>query len=75
MKSPLMVWYDGGASAWTLYGSVLALRFFCGAKLERQHLARNLIATRRPRKMREMLNVKEVARMLMIRKHAIPCDL
>jgi integrase/recombinase XerD len=56
--------HERGASAATINGSVSALRFFYGVTLKRQHLARSLVATRRPHRMREVLSVEEAARLL-----------
>ena len=56
--------HERGASASTINGSVSALRFFYGVTLKRRHLARGLVATRRPHRMREVLSVEEAARLL-----------
>ena len=56
--------HERGASASTINGAVSALRFFYGVTLKRQGLARSLVATRRPHKMREVLSVEETARLL-----------
>ena len=55
--------HERGASASTINGAVSALRFFYGVTLKRQHLARSLVATRRPHRMREVLSVEEAARL------------
>jgi len=56
--------HESGASAGTINGAVSALRFFYTVTLRRRDLARGLIATRRPDKMREVLSVEEAARLL-----------
>ena len=56
--------HESGASAGTINGAVSALRFLYTVTLRRRDLARGLIATRRPDKMREVLSVEEAARLL-----------
>ena len=56
--------HERGASASTINGAVSALRFFYGVTLKRQHLARSLVAMRRPHRMREVLSIEEAARLL-----------
>jgi integrase/recombinase XerD len=56
--------HECGASASTINGAVSALRFFYTVTLKRRELARGLIATRRPHRMREVLSVEEAARLL-----------
>jgi integrase/recombinase XerD len=56
--------HERGASASTINGAVSALRFFYTVTLKRRELARGLIATRRPHRMREVLSVEEAARLL-----------
>ncbi|EQB14812.1 tyrosine-type recombinase/integrase [Novosphingobium lindaniclasticum] len=56
--------HESGASAGTINGAVSALRFLYTVTLRRRDLARGLIATRRPDKMREVLSVEEATRLL-----------
>jgi integrase/recombinase XerD len=56
--------HESGASAGTINGAVSALRFLYTVTLRRRELARGLVATRRPDKMREVLSVEEAARLL-----------
>lgn len=56
--------HEKGASAATINGAVSALRFLYTVTLRHRELARSLIATRRPHKMREVLSVEEAARLL-----------
>ena len=48
----------------TINGTVSALRFLFTVTLRRRDLARGLVATRRPHKVREVLSVEEAARLL-----------
>lgn len=50
-----------GANAETINSTVSALRFFYTVTLRRRNLARSLVATRRPNKVREVLSVEEAA--------------
>jgi site-specific recombinase XerD len=56
--------HESGASAGTINGAVSALRFLYTVTLRRRDLARGLVATRRPDKVREVLSVEEAARLL-----------
>jgi Transposase zinc-binding domain/Phage integrase, N-terminal SAM-like domain len=56
--------HEKGASAATINGAVSALRFLYTVTLRHRALARSLIATRRPHKIREVLSVEEAARLL-----------
>ncbi|MEO7247120.1 MAG: tyrosine-type recombinase/integrase [Novosphingobium sp.] len=61
--------HESGASAGTSDAAVSAQRFLYTVTLRRRELARGLVATRRPDKMREVLSVEETARLL----EAAPC--
>lgn len=56
--------HESGASAGTINGAVSALRFLYTVTLRRRDLARALVATRRPDKIREVLSVEEATRLL-----------
>lgn len=56
--------HESGASAGTINGAGSALRFLYTVTLRRRAVARGLIATRRPDKMREILSVEEATRLL-----------
>lgn len=56
--------HESGASAGTINGAVSALRFLYTVTLRRRDLARGLVATRRPDKIREVLSVEEATRLL-----------
>jgi len=56
--------HESGANASTINGAVSALRFLYTVTLRRRDLARALVATRRPDKMREVLSVEEATRLL-----------
>jgi integrase/recombinase XerD len=56
--------HESGASAGTINGAVSALRFLYIVTLRRRDLARALVATRRPDKIREVLSVEEATRLL-----------
>ncbi len=56
--------HESGASAGTINGAVSALRFFYTVTLRRRDLARALVATSRPDRMREVLSVEEATRLL-----------
>jgi len=56
--------HESGASAPTINGTVSALRFLFGVTLDRPDLLRRLVLVRYPRRLPEVLSVKEVGRLL-----------
>ncbi|WP_426131848.1 tyrosine-type recombinase/integrase [Pararhizobium sp. PWRC1-1] len=56
--------HENGVDPATISGTVSALRFLYTVTLERRDMARALVITRNPRKLRDVLSMEEAARLL-----------